>query len=167
VNKFEKQKEILFLTMKKLFLFLILMFYVSNLRAQETGIGAGIMIGEPTGISAKYWLSGENALDAGLAYSLFSQSNGVTLHLDYLFHLSHIYISNQTFLPYYGFGGKVKFPGSRQSSLGARGVAGIAWIYAPKHIDVFLELASIFNLLPATELSLDASLGARYYFTVK
>ncbi len=153
--------------MKKLFLFFSLIIFISNLSAQETGLGAGIIIGEPTGISAKYWLDGQNALDVGLAYSLFKANNGVALHIDYLFHLMHIYISNQTFLPYYGFGGRVKFSGNSQSSLGARGVVGVGWIYKPKPIDVFLEFAPVFDLLPATEISLGVSLGARYYFNVK
>ncbi len=129
--------------------------------AQEKGFGAGIILGEPTGISAKYWINEQAAFDIGVAYSFFSANKSVSLHSDYLFHLSPIFIKKQKLLPYYGYGVRIHL--TKKISIGARGVVGLAWIYLPKSSDVFFELAPVFCFLPKTNLSFDVSLGARYY----
>jgi len=38
--------------------------------AQDHGFGIGLILGEPTGVSAKLWTSNQNALDVGLGVSL-------------------------------------------------------------------------------------------------
>lgn len=53
--------------------------------AQDRGFGLGIIIGEPTGVSVKGWLSDERAIDGALAWSLFGHS-WFSAHADYLFH---------------------------------------------------------------------------------
>jgi hypothetical protein len=52
--------------------------------AQSSEIG--IIIGEPTGLSAKFWTGGRTAADFGVAWS-FSGSGSIHLHSDYLLHL--------------------------------------------------------------------------------
>ncbi len=142
------------------FLFL----FVTLLPAQEKGIGVGLMIGEPTGLSGKYWVSQTNAFDAGVAYSFFSAHKGLMFHVDYLTHLQKIYFNGLAFLPYYGFGGKFGIANDKKSSFAARGVVGIAFLVKEKPIDIFLEVAPAFDLLPATGISVGAALGARYFF---
>ncbi|HAL91600.1 MAG TPA: hypothetical protein DCM68_01060 [Verrucomicrobia bacterium] len=53
-------------------------------RATE-GFGLGGIVGEPTGVSAKMWVTPRQALDAAAAWS-FSDNGGFQLHADYLFH---------------------------------------------------------------------------------
>ena len=48
---------------------LSLFFVVQRSAAQERDLGLGVIIGEPTGISAKLWTSPVNALDFGLGWS--------------------------------------------------------------------------------------------------
>jgi hypothetical protein len=43
-------------------------------------------------------------------------------------------------------------------------VIGIVWLPLNVPADFFLELVPSFELLPASAFSLDAGLGARYYF---
>jgi hypothetical protein len=53
--------------------------------AQGSSFGLGIMVGEPTGISWKYWSGGDRALAGGVAWGL-SNNGYFHLHADYLFH---------------------------------------------------------------------------------
>ncbi|MBP1654509.1 MAG: hypothetical protein H6Q28_1065, partial [Bacteroidetes bacterium] len=41
----------------------------SSLLAQDRGFGIGVMAGSPTGLNGKLWVSAENAVDVGLAWS--------------------------------------------------------------------------------------------------
>ena len=147
-------------------IFVLLLTFTVVTAAQESGLGSGVIIGEPTGISAKYWLNGKNAFDIAVAYSFFGANNGLFLKADYLFHLARVNFSNQTFLPFYGFGGKIKFAGKGNNSVGARGVIGVALLLKKAPVDIFIEIAPTFDLLPATGISIGAALGARYYFVI-
>jgi hypothetical protein len=44
--------------------------------AQDRAFGLGVMIGEPTGVSAKLWTSAANAFDFGLGWSIRTGSPG-------------------------------------------------------------------------------------------
>ncbi|MCX7876110.1 MAG: hypothetical protein N2321_08100 [Melioribacteraceae bacterium] len=149
--------------MKKslLVLFFISMF-TTQINSQEKGIGIGIIIGEPTGISAKYWLDNNAALDFGLAYSLFHTKSSFSLHTDYVIHNYSIIKSEFKIPVYYGIGGRIRSY-SEKIYLGARGVAGVLYIDKNLPIDAFIEIAPVFNLLPETSLHLDLSIGVRYY----
>ncbi len=143
---------------------LIIIFSASGLRAQESGFGLGIMVGEPTGFSAKYWVDEDNAFDFGLAYSFVRKFSALSIHADYLYHAFDVVKSEYRLPVYYGFGGRLRFVNNSDNALGARGVIGIAWLNDQAPLDVFLELVPVFNLLPKTSLDLDIALGARYYF---
>ncbi len=43
----------------------------SNIFAQNNGFGGGVILGEPTGFSAKLWLDDNSAADFGFGYSFF------------------------------------------------------------------------------------------------
>jgi len=122
------------------------------------------MLGEPTGFSGKYWLSQSNALDFGLAYSFIKSRSAFSIHSDYLFHAKNIFFESIQFSTYYGFGARIRFANGEKSILGARGVAGILWMDKAAPIDIFFEIAPVFNLFPETSLQLDCAVGARYYF---
>jgi len=133
--------------------------------AQGQGAGLGIIIGEPTGISFKHWLTKTTALDAGLAWS-FSNSDALHIHLDYLIHEFDWIQSSDPFASrlnvYYGFGGRAKF--ETDSRVGARGVIGLVYFFKGAPFDAFLEIAPILDLVPGTDFSLNGGLGARYFF---
>lgn len=152
--------------MKKFVLLLLSAFLLMNVNthAQDKGFGAGIMIGEPTGFSAKYWLNETNALDFGLAYSFVRKDNAVSLHADYLYHAFDLIKSSERIPVYYGFGARLRIVEKEDTGLGARGVIGVAWLSSQVPVDVFIELVPVFNLFPSTSLNLDAAIGARFYF---
>jgi len=137
--------------------------------------GIGVIIGEPTGISAKLWTSGTTAFDAGLGWSVgrdrvgryyasYVGGNRVHLHVDHLWHAMDAIEATERFPVYYGIGGRINSGGGTNSSLAVRGVIGIAWLPRGTPVDVFLELAPSLELTPSSGFGLDAGLGARYYF---
>ena len=66
---------------------IIFLFFLtcSQVSAQTTGIGIGAILGEPTGISAKIWMSEHNAVTGALAWS-FRDAGSLQIQADYLIH---------------------------------------------------------------------------------
>lgn len=143
--------------------------------AQERKFGLGVILGEPTGISAKLWTSHDNAFDFGLGWSIggdrigrydgnYNGGSRVHFHMDYLWHAWDAIHSEERFPLYYGIGGRVNTGAGYNSSVAVRGVLGIAWIPRETPIDVFLELVPSLQLTSSTGFGIDAGLGARYFF---
>lgn len=148
-----------------MFLFTMLILSACNLCAQDHGTGLGVILGEPTGISFKQWLSRTTAIDAGVAWS-FANSGAMHIHVDYLIHnFSWIKSADPVgsrLNVYYGIGGRVKF--ETDSRAGARGVIGLDYFFRNAPLDVFLEIAPILDLAPSTDFSLNGGIGIRYFF---
>ncbi len=129
---------------------------------QEKGLGLGVIIGEPTGISGKAWVSRTGAVDAGVAWS-FRRRGRFHLHVDHLWHFPHKIRTSEPFVLYAGIGGRLAV-GRDDGIFGIRIPLGVAWWPHHATLDVFLELAPIFDLIPATELSANGGIGVRYFF---
>jgi len=146
--------------------------------AQQSGFGAGIMVGDPTGVSVKYWLNDDRALDGGLAWGVWRGSY-FHLHGDYLFHNSTLITVSKGKLPlYYGPGLRLRswsgdqywdngkwhdYDGSRVD-IGVRFPVGLAYLFDGAPVDIFLEVAPTLDLTPATSFEIDGGIGARYWF---
>ncbi len=136
--------------------------------AAEAGrAGIGFIVGEPTGISGKLFITENTAFDAGAAWSLVKNSN-FHLHADYLRHnfsvLKREFGITEGELPlYFGIGGRVRFDDD-ESRVGVRLVAGVSYIFDNAPLDVFFEIAPIMDLAPKTELNFNAGAGLRFWF---
>ncbi|MEW6652973.1 MAG: hypothetical protein AB1394_05820 [Bacteroidota bacterium] len=153
--------------MRKFFLLCVLLVSfgtAGSVKSQVSGYGFGIILGEPTGLSAKYWLDGRKALNFGLAYSFVTNANALALHCDYVIHNNNLFDTKVTLPVYYGFGARIRAGNNDNSSLGARGVVGILYQFTNAHVDAFAEAAPVFNLFPKTTLHIDIAIGARYFF---
>ncbi|MGE5681767.1 MAG: hypothetical protein ACM34K_12890 [Bacillota bacterium] len=150
---------------KYTFVFLFFIFFIASKSfAQDRGLGLGVKIGEPTGITLKYWTSEVNAVDFSLGYSLINDRREIYLSCDYLYHIEDIIRSHERLPLYYGFGARFLSKENQNSSLGVRGVGGVAWFSRDLPVDVFFELAPVFKLFPSTSLDFEAGFGARYFF---
>lgn len=143
--------------------------------AQDHGFGLGVIIGEPTGFSAKLWTSSVNAFDFGVGWSvggdrigkykgIYDGGSRLHFHVDYLWHAFDAIHSSVRFPLYYGFGGRINSGGGYDGSVALRGVFGIAWLPHNMPIDVFLELVPSLQLASITGFGIDAGIGARYFF---
>lgn len=142
--------------------------------AQDHGFGIGLILGEPTGLSAKLWTSNVNAFDFGLGVSVggdrisysgnYNNDSRIHFHMDYLWHSFNAISSSERFPLYYGIGGRYNSGGGYDGSLGVRGVFGIAWFPHSTPIDVFFELVPVLQLTSSFGFGIDAGLGIRYFF---
>ena len=145
----------------------VLVLGVQSSNAQGKGFGLGIIVGEPTGLSAKLWTTGNTALDFGLGWSVVNnhEDSGSNLHfhMDYLWHAWNSINSTERFPLYYGVGGRFNSHND-DGSIAIRGVLGIAWLPNNTPLDLFLEVAPSLELTPSSGFGIDAAIGVRYYF---
>lgn len=148
--------------MRTIVLFFVLSAVLSTVAlSEDKAFGAGVILGEPTGLSAKAWTSQQNAVDFGLAYS-FRGRGYFHIHADYLWHFPRVIQSTEQIPLFAGIGGRLAV--GREGRFGIRLPVGIAFLLRSAPIEFFLELAPIVDLAPATELSGNGGVGVRYYF---
>jgi hypothetical protein len=123
--------------------------------------GVGAIIGEPTGISLKMWTSRSTAVDAAIAYSIFSRN--IYLHTNYLIQANNVFHSRDVLIPlYFGFGGRIIL--SNNSRIGIKGALGIEFIPYKAPFDIFMEIAPYMDLIPATGFGINGGIGMRFIF---
>jgi hypothetical protein len=148
--------------MKKLILISFVALFSAGVFAQDSGLGLGIVFGEPTGLSAKLWTSERTALDAAVAWS-FAGLGWLHIHADFLIHNYDLISVSKGKLPvYFGLGAFVGF--SSDLSLGARIPVGLAYQFEDAPLDVFVELVPGLALLPGIDFYIGGGLGVRYFF---
>jgi len=130
----------------------------------------GVILGEPTGFSGKYWTTAKTALDFGAAWS-FERDGNFHLHCDYLYHNYEIFKVDEGSLPlYFGIGGRVRFEGDDSidkdhgTHVGLRLVLGLEYLVAAYPMSIFFEVAPIVDIAPETTGSMNGGLGIRYVF---
>ena len=139
--------------------------------------GLGIILGEPTGITAKLYLKDDQAVQAAIGSAFIS--GGFSAHADYVFH-PYILQSRPSFvLPVYvGPGvrlidytsGRSDAAGNNTSAfaLGVRVVGGLLFDFKTVPLDVFFEVAPVleyqFGSGGGGAIKLNVGAGVRYYF---
>lgn len=151
--------------MKKLCAFVLCVIVYSPVSAQTSGTGIGIIAGEPTGFSVKFWLGAATAVDGAVAWS-FSGDGALHVHADYLFHKFDLFSEESSrIVLYYGAGGRVKFgEGERKDIIGVRVPVGLLYPFEGAPIDIFLEVVPMIDVVPDTDFDLGGAVGARYFF---
>ncbi len=157
---------------KALFAALLLSF---ALAASMDGLGIGVIAGNPTGLTLKKWLGARSALDLAAAWSL-DENESFHIHADYLIHhFGAIELDpGDGRLPlYYGVGGRLVVldrgnqgpdPGDDDDfRLGVRIPLGAAYLFEEAPVEIFLEVVPVLDLIPETDMDMDAALGARIY----
>lgn len=124
-------------------------------------LAGGLMVGEPTGLSFKYWNSSARAIDVGVAWS-FEGNDVISLHSDYLWH-KWLEVNSGRLALYYGIGARALLDGSN-SVIGARIPVGLNYLLADAPIGFFLEIAPIVDVIPSTDGNAVGGIGARFYF---
>lgn len=135
--------------------------------AASNTFGIGFILGDPSGFTAKYFISGNDAIDAGIGPS---GRDGFYLYADYLRHFRNVFPVSELSL-YAGAGvglhdhdEESKHHEEDEVSLEARLLLGIAYTFSQVPIEVFLELAPALEFIPDIDFDLRGGLGARYYF---
>lgn len=122
--------------------------------------GLGIILGEPTGISAKLWMTGTTAIDGAVAWS-FANESAFHIHADFLIHNFGVF--GKVVPLYYGIGGRIKFR-KDETRIGVRIPVGVAYDIPSTSINLFLEIVTLLNLNPSTSFTLNGAIGGRFHF---
>jgi hypothetical protein len=130
---------------------------------ESGGVGLGIVIGEPTGVSFKQWMPGGTAVAGAAAWS-FEDEGAFHAHVDYLFHRPGPPEADAGRVLFYaGIGGRIKAE-EDDSRIGVRVPLGLDYVFAGPPLDVFFEVAPILDLAPSTDFHVNGGVGIRYYF---
>jgi hypothetical protein len=128
------------------------------------GIGVGVIVGDPTGVTAKGWLDEHSAIAGGFGWS-FGHRDSPHIYADYLYHLMDLIEVDSGKLPlYFGAGGRVLFERDRDNRAGIRFPVGLAYLCEGKPIEIFGEIVPVLDLSPTTKTDLTGGVGIRYYF---
>lgn len=156
-----------YMTMRALYFVMMAIVFVffamnnNSLDAQEKGaFGAGVLLGEPIGPNVKYWINSHAAVDFGLGFH-----DDLAVYSDFLWH-------DWKILPqpgkgklggYLGLGARYEET-EGNDKFGFRTVAGADYWIESYPIEVYLEVAPVFQISPDTDTELDGGIGVRYYF---
>jgi hypothetical protein len=146
--------------MKRTLLTLGLLLSSGDLWAQRAGLfGAGVILGDPTGATVKYWLDDTRAFDAGIGFS-----GDATFYADFLWHSFDLLPQPEQgkLGAYVGAGPRLET--ERRTAFGIRTVGGVNYWLGGRPIELFLEAGPVFRLDPDRGTDVDAGLGVRFYF---
>jgi len=132
------------------------------------GFGLGIIVGDPSGLSAKSWLSDNTAVDAAAAWSVWGNYQAIYVHADFLLHNFGLFKVSSAGLPlYYGVGGRIKLAGDenhQHERIGVRVPVGTSYLFGEYPINLLLEVAPLLELVPSTTFGWNSGIGAECYF---
>lgn len=150
--------------MKKYFCYLIIfiLFSFSNnpvWARQEKSIGLGITLGDLTGPTFKYWLNKKNAIDFGIGFH-----KDTVIYGSFLWQKWDLFkkIKNGILGGYIGVGARIENK-KNDDKMGLRTTAGLNYWFDKHPIELFFEIAPIFQISPETDTEFDILLGVRFY----
>ncbi len=122
-------------------------------------LGVGVALGQPMGVTAKYWLSPTSAVDAFMGYHF---NHNFDAHADYLLHSFSSFDVGRGRLPFYlGVGGRINL--GDDSHFGLRLPVGVSYLFPTQPWEAYVELAPVVKLIDYVGLDLDGSIGVRIY----
>jgi len=133
-------------------------------------LGVGIILGEPTGLTGKYWFDQSSAVDVHLSFDF--SDDAFALISDYLIHFN-VFKPNSSAIDlpvYVGIGGKLyaRDDGNDDDDddigLGVRAPVGLSLLLTQAPLEFFVEIALGLRIIPGTDADIDGGIGVRYYF---
>lgn len=151
----------------RILLFVTIAFTSTALLAQPGKFGLGARIGEPTGISTKFWSNPNRSLNLSAAWtaSRANNTNRLVLQGDYVFYSYNalqLDLENMSVPLYYGLGAQLRT--GQESEAGVRIPLGIDFVFQNAPLDLFVEIAPTVNLFPSTWFEVNGGVGIHYFF---
>lgn len=161
--------------MKKISLALGLYLISIQALATDHPLGLGVVVGEPTALTAEYTISKQRSADFGFGYSW---SHSVLLYGDYLFQYPDTFSTDSNFInqltPYVGVGPELEiYSGDHRKHISdrdaravfsARVPLGLGWLIPDSPVKLFVELVPLLNIAPGLDVDLHADIGVRCFF---
>ncbi|HEX2959732.1 MAG TPA: hypothetical protein VHO70_23045 [Chitinispirillaceae bacterium] len=148
----------------------LLLFLLSPCKAQDTILRTptprfeiGVVLGEPVGVSAKFWHGTITATDITAAWS-FTENGLFEFHIDFLLHLLNLRIigAGGNSPVYIGAGPAVRI--GNEWFLGARVPIGVEYIFRVLPIALFGEIAPQWQFIPDNMFVFGGGAGIRFKF---
>lgn len=155
--------------MKKLLLtvfFCATMLFVNNYAtAQQSGFGIGGMLGEPTGLSMKGWISETSAIDLATTFSLREDLSSFYVHADYLMHHNPAdwSIEEGNLGLFYGAGVAIELIENLDDIVSIRIPGGTMYQFDDLPVDIFFEVGPVIEVSPDVAFRFGGGLGMRYF----
>jgi hypothetical protein len=144
--------------------------------------GLGLALGDPTGLTGKWWISSTNAIDFGIGFTNYGWGRcydddgrrrcygyrDTSVNVDYLWQSNLVRGAAQ--LDWHiGVGGRLYFWGDRYYENGldfaVRAPIGLDLMFNnPSFIEVYFELAPALHLVDFIGLVIEGGIGIRFYF---
>lgn len=159
---------------------ILVLFILSSLSLYSQGprnkdFGFGIILGDPTGLSGKFWIDRENAVAFSVGNSYFG---ALRISGDYLWHFNAF--KSKVITMYAGPGAvigigesggwiyKDKKDGywyrkSDEIGIGVRGIFGLNIIPKNTPLEFFVELGALVGIIPGFGSSVEGAVGVRFY----
>jgi len=137
----------------------------ANVSAEEMKtFGIGVILGKPTGITAKYKIDHRLAVDAGVGWKTSGDDEFYT-YADVLYHLHDVIVVKKGKLPLYlGAGLRYVNRDKDDDKFGIRIPIGAEYLFDGLPLGAFAEIAPVLNLSPDTDVDLEGGIGIRFYF---
>lgn len=149
--------------MKRVILILVALCLASNAFPQKGDFGMGLILGNPTAFSIKWWTSDRSAIDASLGYH-YGNMNHLHLNTDLLLHLWTFEKEQDLIKIYFGPGAGLGFISDLSITVRAPVGAGLYLHNLP--LELFAELVPLLQIIGPGEnrFLMDGYIGARWYF---
>jgi hypothetical protein len=144
-------------TRTRIALFVAVLFVTAGSLPAQTSVG--LILGEPTGLSAKQWIGEGASLDLAVAWS-FEPPGAFYVHVDYQQHFDHLDIDPGELLWFAGIGPRISIRDG--VAVGARIPVGLVYEIEEVPLEVFLEIAPGLQLFPDTDPLFGGGIGVRY-----
>jgi len=132
---------------------------VTSRVGSDQDLGFGLAMGQPMGVTAKYWTSSTTAFDAFAGYHF---NKNFDLHADYLWHSYSSFDIWRGRLPIYaGLGPRINL--GNDSHLGVRIPVGISYLFPTDPLEAYVEMAPVVRLVTSLGWDIDGQVGIRLY----
>jgi hypothetical protein len=150
---------------KKFLSFVLLLAWAAPAMATTSRVGSaqdlglGVQLGQPMGVTGKYWLSSTLAVDGFMGYHF---NNNFDTHADLLWHSFSSFNVSSGRLPFYsGLGGRVF--GGNDSQFGLRIPIGVSYLFPSQPLEAYAEIAPVVKIAPGIGADIDGAVGLRLY----
>lgn len=148
--------------MKKTVLMIFLL--LSGIITAQNHLGAGLILGEPTGGSIKYRFNEMNSLEFGFGESAIRDQHRNYFYFDYLLGINNIMQFEGRETVYAGIGIQHITKGvSNDKTWGVRSVMGLEYMTDAYPLDIFSEVSYVIKFASEFNPSYTIVIGSRFY----
>lgn len=153
--------------LKLTFLALLTSLFLPMIAHAESALG--VVLGDPSGLSGRHRLDSGHSLEGALAFSS-GHRRGFHIHGTYLWDKARTFVVEHSNIVelYYGLGFRLinidsgKYDGD--IALGPRAPLGLLYKIDNPNLEFFAELSLALDIVPSTDVDLDAGIGVRIRF---